>query len=71
MDKLAIQTYNSIKNFNPIFYENHIRKPMLMTKILQLIHKNLDNFEHWCCDFKCVKQTCFCKINNPVCRYFS
>ena len=42
---------------------------MLMTKIFQLVDKKLDKFKHWACDFKCVKQPCFCKKNNPVCRY--
>ena len=36
IDKLTLITYNSIKIFKPIFY-NHMPKPMLATKILQLI----------------------------------
>ena len=35
---------------------------MFMTKILQLIDKSLDTFEHWGCDFNVVKQSCNCKI---------
>ena len=42
---------------------------MFITKILQLIDKNLDNFEQWGTDIKCVKFPCYCKIINPVCRY--
>ena len=34
---------------------------MFLTKILQLIDKNLDNFKHWGCDFNCAKQQCYCK----------
>ena len=41
---------------------------MLMSKILQLIDKNLENFKHWGCDFNCVKQPCYCKNNHPVWR---
>ena len=44
---------------------------MLLSKILQLIDKNLDNFKHWGCDFLCVKIPCNCEITNPVCRYVS
>ena len=69
IDKLTLLIYNSIRKINPIFYKNHIQKPMLMTKILQLIDMNLDDFIQWVCDFNCVKQPCYCKIENPVCRY--
>ena len=33
---------------------------MIMTKILHLIDKKLDNFKHWAGDFNCVKQPCYC-----------
>ena len=69
IDKLTLITYNSIKQFNPIFYRDHIPKPMLMNKILQLIDRNLDNFKQWGCDFNCVNQPCNCENNNPVTRY--
>ena len=68
-DKLTLITYNSIKKFNPIFYRNHMPKPTLATKILQLIDKNLDNFKHWGCNFNSVKQPCNCENNIPVTRY--
>ena len=42
---------------------------MFMTKILQLIDKNFDEFKHWGCDFICVKQPCIRENNNPVSRY--
>ena len=42
---------------------------MFMTKILQLIVEKLDNFKHWGGDFNCGKQSCNCKIINPVCRH--
>ena len=64
--KLTISTYNSIKKFNPIFYRYHIPKPMLMSKILELIDKNLDNFKHWGCDFNCLEQPWNCEIKNPI-----
>ena len=47
IDELTLITYISIKKFKPIFYKNHIPKPMFITNILQLIDKNLDNFKHW------------------------
>ena len=31
---------------------------MFLTKLLQLVDKNLDNFENWGCNFNCVKQAC-------------
>ena len=52
-----------------MFYKNHIPKLKLTTKTLQLIDKNLDKFEHWDCDFNCVKSPCYCKNINLVCRY--
>ena len=39
---------------------------MLMNKILHLIDKNLDIFEHWGCDFKCLEQPWSCENINPV-----
>ena len=66
--KLIIIFHNSIKYINPEYYKKYILKPMLMTKILQLIDKNLDNFKHWVCDIICLKQPCYCE-NNPVSRY--
>ena len=42
---------------------------MFATKIIQRIDKNRDNFKHWGCDFNCVKRSCYCKNNNPLCRY--
>ena len=49
IDNLLIFTYNSIKKFNPLYKKNHIPKPMLMTKMLQLIDRNPDNFKDWGC----------------------
>ena len=68
-DKLTLITYNSIEIFKPIFYRNHMPKPMIMKKILQMIEKNLDKFKHWGCDFNCVKQLCNCENDTPVFRY--
>ena len=42
---------------------------MFMTKILQMIDKNLDNFKDWGCKFNCVKRRFYCKNNNPVTRF--
>ena len=66
IDKLTISTYKSIKKFNRIIYRDHIPKPMLMRKILELIDKNLDNFKHWGCDFSCLEQPWSCEIKNPI-----
>ena len=41
---------------------------MFMTETLQLIDKNLENFEHWVCVFDCVEEACYCKIKDPVSR---
>ena len=68
-DKVTLITYNSIKNFNPIFHKNHTPKPMFITKILQPIDKNFDKFKHWGCEFNCVKQPCDCENKKPVSRY--
>ena len=62
-------TFNSNKKINPLFYKNPTPKPVFMTKILQLIDKNLDSFKHWGCAFNCVKQPCNCKKINLVCTY--
>ena len=61
-DKVTFITHNTIKKFNPIFYRNHIPKPMFMTKILQLTDKDLDNFKHWGCNFNCLEQPWCCEI---------
>ena len=42
---------------------------MFITKILQLIDKNLDNFKDWGCDFNCLEQPWFCESKDPVSRY--
>ena len=42
---------------------------MFITKILQLIGRNLGMFKHGVCDFNCVKQPCNCENNNLVTRY--
>ena len=61
-----INTYNSKKKFNPFFDNNHIPKPMLLTKILKLIDLNPDNFKDWGCKSNCVKSPCYFKYNDPV-----
>ena len=43
--KLTIIAHNSIKNFFPLLYMNHVPKPMLSTKILILIDRIPDNFK--------------------------
>ena len=68
-DKVTLITYNTFESFNPIFYKNHIPRPMFITKILQIIDKKFDKFKHWGFDFNCVKQPCNCENNNPVIRY--
>ena len=69
IDKLTISTYNSIKNFNPIFYRDDIPKSMFINKILQLIDKDINNFKHWGCDFNCLEETWKCQNSNPVIKY--
>ena len=69
IDKLTISTYNSIKNFNPLFYRDHIPKSMFINKKLQLIDKNLDNFKHWGCEFNCLEEPWNCRNNIPVTKY--
>ena len=69
IDKLTISTYNSIKNFNPIFYRDHIAKSMFINKILQLIDKDIKNFKHWGCDFNCLEEPLKCNNTNPVTKY--
>ena len=67
--KLTITTYNSVKNFNPIFYRGHIPKSMFISKIVQLINKDVNNFKHWACDFNCIKDPWTCHNTNPVTRF--
>ena len=71
IDKLTISTYNSIKNLNPIFYTKYIPKPMIVTKILQQIDKNFDNFKHLVCEYNCIDLNRIrnCKNTNPITRY--
>ena len=38
--KLVISTYNSIQDYNPIYYIKHVPKPMFIYKILKLIDDN-------------------------------
>ena len=68
--KLTVITYNSIKNINPIFYKNHIPKPMSITnKILQLIDRNPGNFKDWACGLYCKERLGSCDNTDPVSRY--
>ena len=67
--ELILITYNSIRNSNPVFYKNLLPKPMFMTKILQLIDRNPDNFKNWVCDFICVERTDSCDNKDPVSRF--
>ena len=69
IDKLTISTYNSIKNFNPIFYRDHIPKSMFIKKILQLIDRDINNFRHWGCNFNCIEEPWKCVNTNPVTRF--
>ena len=46
-NKLTINTYISLEKINPVFYKNHVPKPMLVTKMLQLIDGKPDNFKDW------------------------
>ena len=68
-DKLTISTYNFIKNFNPIFYRDHIPKSMFIYKIIQLIDKDINNFKLWGCDFNCLEEPWKCKNSNPDTKY--
>ena len=63
--------YNSIKNFHPIFYKNHIPKPMIAIKMLQQIDKNFDSFKHLACEYNCLDLNWIrnCKNTNPFTRY--
>ena len=69
IDKLTISTYNSIKNFNPIFYRDHIAKSMFINEILQLIDKDINNFKHRGCAYNCLEEPWKCNNNNPVTKY--
>ena len=69
IDKLTISTYNSIKKFNPLFFRDHIPKSMFINKLLQLIHKDINNFKHWACNFNGVEEPWKCHNNNPVTKY--
>ena len=71
IDILTRTTYNSIKDFHPIFYKKHIPKPMIATKTLQQIDKNFDNFKHLACEYNCLDLNRIqkCKNTNPVTRY--
>ena len=71
IDILTITVYNSIKDFHPIFYKKYIPKPMIVTKILQQIDKNFDNFKHLACEynFPDLNRIRNCKNTNPVTRY--
>ena len=71
IDTLTITVYNSIKDFHPIFYKKYIPKPMIATKMLQQIDKNLDNFKHLACENNCldIDRIRNCKNTNPVTRY--
>ena len=70
IDVLTITVYNSIKDSHPIFYKKHIPKPMIATKMLQLIDKNFDNFKHLACEYSCLDLNRIrnCKNTNPVTR---
>ena len=54
---------------NPIFLKNNVPKPMLMTKILQLIDKKVNNFKDCGCKINCVKSSWFCTNKDLVTRY--
>ena len=71
IDVLTITVYNSIKDLHPIFYKNHIPKPMIATKMLQQIDKNFDCFKHLVCECNCLDLNRIrnCKNTNPVTRY--
>ena len=71
IDVLTITIYNSIKDFDPIFYKNYIPKPMIATKILQQIDKNFDNFKHLACEYNCLdlNRIRICENTIPVTRY--
>ena len=43
--KLIISTYNSIRDYNPIYYIKHIPKPMYIYTILKLIDDNPSDFD--------------------------
>ena len=68
---LTITTYNSIKDFHPIFYKKYMSKPMIATKMLQQIDKNFDSFKHLACEYNCldINRIRNCKNTNPVTRY--
>ena len=68
---LTITVYKSIKDFHPIFFKKHIPKAMIVTKILQQIDKNFDNFKHLACEYNCLDLNRIrnCKNINPVTRY--
>ena len=67
--KLTIKVHISIKYKNPECYKKDIPTPMLLTKSLELIDKNPDNFKDWGFGINCLKQPCYCKNNNPLSVY--
>ena len=40
-----------------------------MTKVVQLIDKNLEKIKHRGCDYNCLNQPWCCEKNNPVAKY--
>ena len=56
--KLVISTYNSIRDYNPIYYIKNISKSMLIYKILNLIDDNPQTFDKYVENY-----------NNPLSSY--
>ena len=71
IDTLTITVYNSIEDFNPIFYKKFIPKPMLDNRLLYQIDKNFDIFKHLACEYDCLDLDRIrnCKNTNPSTRY--
>ena len=63
--KLTIFAYNSIKDMNSIFYQRYISEPTSITKSLQLIDTNPQNFRDWACHTNCSTAVCFCRKTKP------
>ena len=59
--KLTIIFHYSIKYNSPESYKKYLPKPMLMTKLLQLIDNNPDAFKDWGCKINCSKHPSSCK----------
>ena len=60
IDFLTITTYNTIKNINPEHYKKYVPKPMLTTKLFEIIEENPNTFRQYACNINCPKSPYLC-----------